>query len=1334
MSVTEAAKRLGVGRPALSNLLNGNASLSAEMAVRLERAFGADREKLLDMQAQFEGVSRQAKEKMISARAYVPAFLTIKAKHIDKWPDHNLSARQLLPVLLRRLVHSTGQELSRVDFPGYDNAETKGPDGQTVADSTSPWVPLGTSYWEFGVSAFPGKKAAKDYVSRTASISASERRDSTFIFVTPRQWPGKKNWVEARNAAGDWLAVRAYDASDLEQWLEESVPARMWFAEILGMEVEGFETLEGFWDRWRRASDPKLSHALFEPAVTARLGDFRRWLGEESEEPFVIAGDSKEEALAFLACLFQNEKVIGRWGDLPVIFESAETLRKLLVSTAPFIPIVHTDEVEQELGGMDRKRHCIVVRPRNSVGMDPKRILDRLDLESFLKALETMGIDREQAKQLARESARSPTILRRRLARLDAIRIPSWANDASVARILVPMVLAGVWNAESDADRVVVARIGGREYKEIESETGPLLDINDAPVWSKQEYRGIVSKVDALFAIGGKVTPNELRDFLLVAEIVLSEADPALDLPEDRRWAAGLYGKVREHSAALRASICETLVILSVHGDNLFGDRLGFSIEAEVHKLVRKLIEPLSHERLLSQDKDLPRYAEAAPEAFIESIREDLARNEPVTFGLLKPADAGPFGGPSRSGLLWALECLAWKHPEQVSLMLARLATIEIRDNWTNKPINSLLSIFRSWMPQTTASLDERIKLLVLLMDRFPDIGWKICMDQWITHYQVSYPNYRPRWRSDASGAGQVAATQEEYRAFKDRALELALDREAHDDETLGDLVERIHILPQDTQERVWQLIEDWAESDADQNERQTLARSIHRFVLTRPISTIGADEAIVDRARTVWDRLRSGNAVVRHAWLFADRWMDLSAEDLEEDDISAAYERHNKVIDRRRTDAMGEVWEADGFQGVESLVSGGGVPDLVGEYLAGHVIAADERINLLRKCLATNDDEGSRMDGFLRGFLQKIECESLGRVLKDVVGNTGTDVTVRILLCAPFGQTTWRLLDGYGQQAVERYWEKIHPYVQRHNDDELHEIVDRLLQAKRPHAAFCAVKFHWSRIETTRLKRLLRDLAAVDDEPAGHYQISRHHLAEALTVLGGRNSVSEEEMAHLEFQFIRILGVGNYRIENLERQLFKSPMLFVQMLALVFRRKDGGRDPPDWNVKESQRQGLENAAFRVLDRVALKPGKNPDGSADVGKLHNWVSKARELCSKHGRSTIGDHFIGQLLARADIKDGNGKPSACVCEVMERVASAEVGVGYEICVRNSRGAHIRSEGGVQERSLAAKYRGWAQEMRFEFPYVGHVLDNIARAYAGEAKWHDDRDALRDRLTD
>jgi addiction module HigA family antidote len=52
LTVTQAAGALRVGRPALSALLNGRAAVSAEMAVRFEKAFGVDAALLLAMQAQ----------------------------------------------------------------------------------------------------------------------------------------------------------------------------------------------------------------------------------------------------------------------------------------------------------------------------------------------------------------------------------------------------------------------------------------------------------------------------------------------------------------------------------------------------------------------------------------------------------------------------------------------------------------------------------------------------------------------------------------------------------------------------------------------------------------------------------------------------------------------------------------------------------------------------------------------------------------------------------------------------------------------------------------------------------------------------------------------------------------------------------------------------------------------------------------------------------------------------------------------------------------------------------------------------------------------------------
>lgn len=54
MSVTEGAKRLGVGRQALSNLVNEKASVSIEMAWRLSKAFGSTPETWLGMQMAYD--------------------------------------------------------------------------------------------------------------------------------------------------------------------------------------------------------------------------------------------------------------------------------------------------------------------------------------------------------------------------------------------------------------------------------------------------------------------------------------------------------------------------------------------------------------------------------------------------------------------------------------------------------------------------------------------------------------------------------------------------------------------------------------------------------------------------------------------------------------------------------------------------------------------------------------------------------------------------------------------------------------------------------------------------------------------------------------------------------------------------------------------------------------------------------------------------------------------------------------------------------------------------------------------------------------------------------
>ena len=72
LSVSRAARILDVRRATLSDLLNGKAGLSPEMALRLEKAFGVDMDLLLRMQAWYDTCRMRARANDLAVRRYEP--------------------------------------------------------------------------------------------------------------------------------------------------------------------------------------------------------------------------------------------------------------------------------------------------------------------------------------------------------------------------------------------------------------------------------------------------------------------------------------------------------------------------------------------------------------------------------------------------------------------------------------------------------------------------------------------------------------------------------------------------------------------------------------------------------------------------------------------------------------------------------------------------------------------------------------------------------------------------------------------------------------------------------------------------------------------------------------------------------------------------------------------------------------------------------------------------------------------------------------------------------------------------------------------------------------
>jgi antitoxin HigA-1 len=79
LTVTAAASALQVSRPALSSMLNGKASLSGDMALRIEKAFGVKMDTLMRMQASYDIAQTRRRERRIHVRR-IPAYAKASAR------------------------------------------------------------------------------------------------------------------------------------------------------------------------------------------------------------------------------------------------------------------------------------------------------------------------------------------------------------------------------------------------------------------------------------------------------------------------------------------------------------------------------------------------------------------------------------------------------------------------------------------------------------------------------------------------------------------------------------------------------------------------------------------------------------------------------------------------------------------------------------------------------------------------------------------------------------------------------------------------------------------------------------------------------------------------------------------------------------------------------------------------------------------------------------------------------------------------------------------------------------------------------------------------------
>ncbi|HBY61473.1 MAG TPA: hypothetical protein DEH78_16755 [Solibacterales bacterium] len=555
----------------------------------------------------------------------------------------------------------------------------------------------------------------------------------------------------------------------------------------------------------------------------------------------------------------------------------------------------------------------------------------------------------------------------------------------------------------------------------------------------------------------------------------------------------------------------------------------------------------------------------------------------------------------------------------------------------------------------------------------------------------------------------------------------------SHDEKTLGDLVANLQALPEKDQESIWNLVEGWAKTERDENRKAALREQIRRFAFLRRSVKRGVTTETKGRAREAYDLLTPKDIVTKHQWLFETRWVEESVDELEEPDFD--YRKRDERIGRSRLVALLEIWRGAGFEGIKALLAKSGDAWIVGWHMAEAVIPVGEAAGFLAECLRIEAPQlKPKFDEALSGFLQKLDPAFRSEVTEKLTGTLPRDLTLRLLKCSPFERDTWQHVARQGQPVHDQYWREVNPTWLLKESPDLNEVVDRLLAARRPRAAFFAVHMAFEEIEASRLRSLLQEVGTCDSEAPGSYRIDPHYLSEALDELQKRSGVSEEEMARLEFMYVGALEHTPHRIPNLEKQVGKSPALFAQVLAMAFHRRDGEEDPSEWKGKSDEHtSALANAAYHLLDNIKRIPGTDAaTGKICKDTLQTWVKETQSLCARFGRAEIGDQYIGKILSAPIMGDDDEWPCREVCDVLEECGNDDIKQGVHMGVYNSRGAHWRGEGGGQERALAEKYRNWSRKLAFEFPYVAGVVRSIAETYDREASREDSEAVVRRRL--
>jgi len=1256
------------------------------------------------------------------------------ATDLTTWADRR-DAQEYLPRLVRRLVFATVPTPHRVEFRAGEGIQLGGWDGIVETPEGNAFVSEGTSGWEMGTDRNKRGKAEDDYARRCSSPRELDPAQTAFVFVTPRRWANKNDWTAEKKQEGKWLDVRAYDADDLEAWLELAPAVRVWLTRLIGKRPPGVQDIADFWNNWRRDTKPPLSTELLMAGRVEEAGRVIEWLDEEPSALVVQSGSAQEVVVFFSAVLLQlPEEQREPHLSKCVIVRELQSWEDL-VSRHHDLCLIPTFPEVQGVGEAIQNGHRVLL-PVGSEREVPGHVLrlPRLPSREIEMALIGMGLSENRARVLAEDCGRSLLALRRSLSMTEEMSAPSWAGP-ELGPLLVPAILAGSWDEGNKADRSVIEQLAGQPYSDVAGALVRLENVSDPPIRCVGGIWQLVSRRDSWRLAARYITSDNLDALERVELSVLGVADPKYDLPPDQRWAASVYGKAPEHSASLRKGLSEALALLGTLGDQL-GLRDRTRPEDRAASVVANLLSPDADARMwCSLSGMLPTLAEAAPEAFLNAVVEALGRTDNPLSGMF--VDGGLMGDDPHVGLLWALETLAWepKYLGQVALVLAELAKLVPEGRPQNRPRETLRKLFLCWRCQTPATPEQRLRVLKMLLDRKPDIGWRLLCDLLPkTGREFCLPIHRPHWREWGLDWTPDISNAEIVRNI-DSISERLVAAVGADATRWGDLIERLPSLPRQYRDKAVEQMMSLDIAGMEETERVHLWSKLRELLHKhRKFKSAGwaMEPELLDRIQPFYESLEPVNLANRYAWLFS------SAPELP-DPPERDYDKEQEAVLAARAVAVKEIIASGGVPSLVSAAAEVEVPYILG-LTAGRTAGAESiEFELLRRCLGQSDTRIEDLGlGFGAGRFETGGWQWAEQILLGENSSNWSPKQQAGLLCGlPFTNDAWTLLDRCDSEVSSLYWSRVGAGWARSQDDcEL--AVRRLLRNGRP---WVAVETASRWLDLTQgatlpgqlLAEILRAAGEMDpteELPASSGPLLPHYVELLFGALHDSKDLDKGQLARLEWMYLPVLTSGDRKPQLLHSTLAEDPTFYADVIEAVYEPETDDKGESEAVSEEIAR--LAGAGYDLLRSWHQVPGQMEDGTVDRDRLRAWLKRAREACHSKNRPIMGDQHIGQVLAYSPCDSHGTWPDPTVRDAIEEIASKEMETGILIGVLNKRGTWTKKlgEGGEQEQTLAESFRKQAECVQDAWPSTATLLRRIADSYERDARGENIRSDLSD----